>query len=616
MMMQALNYACTTLLGLPDSTKSDLTVVFTKACDQLVENIDQEAFIITEDIVKRSIRLLDFFNMHKLVLSSYSVDPTGTFSEAFEKICEGRPRSTTISAHFSTLPTKALRFMKRAFEVTFSKFNVSKLSTNNLNIEEGIEVFNRLENLELGSVVIERNPKNNLNVKYFVRTSAANIRARPDLGQIILDMGLNLTTVLALLDDTETREQSEATKRLRDVTQDVLPEPKRQKIRRSVTTTSVVQRRDNSLPYTVQSTSYDDTYIATQSDVTAHDVISQRINPQQKSYELHNRTRSSSRDSNASSQMKENTLRLSRKSTSNAPHQMNLRSKSRSTERNVTSKINSKAKNIFRSQSESENETQIDSGRSSARSSIESSEYTATKNKSVVNNLPEKCSNLRKIKPHRKFSPQSKTNTEDESAVYEQTSKRSNTNSAQDDFSDRPRTSDKNKSTHEKAKITLYQGTSDSEDESQTSPIILKKVKFPVETVYQNKNKPQVVSEQEAYSSENEQRESDNNSQKNKAANQTASQKNGRYGKRGPYKKTLLKAAANATSSETEANVSSKPARKRLSKSPDGKDITAREKTTLRTKNFTPPPHQEPSYQLNNKQTKRINSQLHNSSDM
>lgn len=288
MMLQGLNTATTTLLGLPDSTERNLTEVFARECNKSIENLHPSAFIITADIVTKSKRLVDFFNMNKLILSSYSVEPTSSFDEAFDKICEGRPRLTTISSHFSTFSAKSLRFMRKAFEVTFSKFNASKLSSNNLSVDEAIEIFTCLANRDLGVISAEKNNRNNLTVTHFTRTTAENIRSRPSLGQTILDLGLNLTTVLELLDETEARENSEVTKRLRDIDEEIIdqPAPKRQKVTQAVVTNSIIKRKDNSLPYTQKVTQYVDTYVSrdneSDNDTEIHLNIYSQSNPQDK----------------------------------------------------------------------------------------------------------------------------------------------------------------------------------------------------------------------------------------------------------------------------------------------------------------------------------------------
>jgi hypothetical protein len=77
-------------------------------------------------------------------------------------------------------------------------------------------------------------------------------------------MGMSLSKVLAVLDETEMRENaaSDSTKRLREEEEEeeeaILPNPKRQKTRLSVISTTTFIRKDNKLPYNVSTTNFAD----------------------------------------------------------------------------------------------------------------------------------------------------------------------------------------------------------------------------------------------------------------------------------------------------------------------------------------------------------------------
>ncbi len=509
MMLQALTTATTTLLGLPDSTERNLTDTFVRECNKTIENLPSSAFIITADIVSRSKRLVDFFNMNKLILSSYSVEPTSSFDEAFDKICEGRPRLTTISAHFSTFSSKSLRFMRKAFEVTFSKFNASKLSSNNLSVEEAIEIFTCLANHELGIITLEKNNKNNLTVTYFTRTTAENIRTSSSLGQTILDMGLNLTTVLELLDETEARENSEVTKRLRDLDEELIdqPAPKRQKIRQSLVTNSTVKRKDNSLPYTQKATQYIDTYIGRDNDNEsdnaddAHINISSQINPQKKHYKKSNEGQAT---------LKHNTDKNSR-STSPiymySPNPRNSRSSSQTSNENYNNKQNNQRLNTVRiskqpheNSPDSGSEYATDSGVSSKRSSLDSNK-----------------------------------NTSDKSDHY-----KTSHNSSDDQQEHTGSDSEYTKKTKESTNKILSSQLKSSQQKASLSRI---------ESAQITKTKKSNVYEFET--------QSDTDFDKSGTAKKTQPGKNGRYGKRGPYKKKQkVLAKTNEVESEDDSSIS------------------------------------------------------------
>jgi hypothetical protein len=649
-MLQALNVASISLIGLPDITAPEITQNFANACNAKVDKLEQSAFIITADIVKRSKRMLDFFNMHKLVLSSYPVDATGTFDEAFTKICEARPHQTTISAHFSTLATKTLRFMKRAFEVSISQFNASKLSANNLSCEEALDIFTRLANLELGVISSKKNPKNNLSVTTFTRVSSTTIRSRPDLGQLLMDMGLNLTTVLATLAETEAKEAAEALKRAREGGDESLPDPKRQKIRRSVPVTSTVIRKDNELPYERISMSYEDAYVPRSSDSSnsTRNSISERINPQYLHYrtsdeeiemakftisKIHYQNSGAEYSSGHSSQngespektqqprrsrsMKriEHTRRTSKcrmakhATTTTQRHSMLTRSRSNSRESlqclPITNKREHKKKLPVQTKTDSENEIEFsDSGHSSKRSSIESSNDVISNN-----NNNKQAHNI-------------KTKKQSASIQYNTEQRQMNDHSSEDETHFRPTRDSKltNIKQNSKSKHLNYDFSSDSENDQQLPQVSgkLPVVKFPVKTMYQKVNSSQAQYNSNGSNNDISNTEISQNSIANSSQSKAKTQKNGRYGPRGPYKKTLLKAALNNSidNEATASQASVKPAKKRRSHSPDGKNVETREKSSFRTKNFTPPPHQEPAQQLHRKQSQKVSSRMSTSDDM
>jgi len=242
MCLKALNVACLLINSLEDADNEIITANFANQCLEIVNNMGADAFIIELDIIRRAKKLLDYFNMNKLILSSYMVDPYCSFDEAFDKICELRPRNEHLSPYFASLPAKTRRFMKRAFQIPHTKFNASVLSFNNLNVEEAVHIFNQLEQLQLGNTFDDK-AKNKMHVNYFRRCSSNDLISRPELGANILGMGLNLTEVIQLLQQTEEAdekkrleallEENENSKRLsssQESTMDNCGSPKRRKL--------------------------------------------------------------------------------------------------------------------------------------------------------------------------------------------------------------------------------------------------------------------------------------------------------------------------------------------------------------------------------------------------
>ena len=206
MAFKAMEVAAETIKDCPDVAAFDLTVEFAKKANELSLKLPSTAFIIDEPTVTRAVNLVEYFNLNKLILCSYQVDPDGTFTEAFEKICEQKPSHHILSTRFATVPPKILRFMRKVFSIEQEKINATILANGNLNVTECNIVFSNLEQLGLGTQIVET-ANNSHRVNWFLRIKANQIMADESLGQILIDMGLTLKTVIKTLEDTELKVQ-------------------------------------------------------------------------------------------------------------------------------------------------------------------------------------------------------------------------------------------------------------------------------------------------------------------------------------------------------------------------------------------------------------------------
>ena len=223
MIIQSLNFAIETIHEFNDSNHStDITQAFAIQCNQLIANINPEAFIVSLEIATMARNMVDYFNLNKLVLCSYPVDPELTFNDAYQKILNDRPNFKAISVQFENYPPKVLHWMKKAMLADVSSFNASRLSQGNLKKEECDIVFHHLTDLLLGqSKIVKANNQHSVNI--FTRIKSIELKQSSDLGQTIQDMGLNLKEVIKNLEDVESTEamkfndssQSKAPKRPR-----------------------------------------------------------------------------------------------------------------------------------------------------------------------------------------------------------------------------------------------------------------------------------------------------------------------------------------------------------------------------------------------------------------
>jgi hypothetical protein len=202
MMIQALTYACEVLVGQIDANSEDLTNDFVTAATILANNAPNEAFVINEDIMQRCVKLNNYFNMHKMVLSGYAVDPTGTYEAAIEKILSGKKSKLSLPEYLIDIPKKVLSLMKKAFQIVCTHLTAGKLDRNNTSVQEANEVFVKLEELGLGKQELYTG-NNNIACNSFVRITSEQLRQSQEHCQIIVDLGLDIAETLNVLETTE-----------------------------------------------------------------------------------------------------------------------------------------------------------------------------------------------------------------------------------------------------------------------------------------------------------------------------------------------------------------------------------------------------------------------------
>lgn len=588
MFLKSLTVASNCLLGVIDSTALDLTMEFSRESQRLADNIGEDAFVIEADIVQRAKKLVEYFILHKLILSSYSIDPNGSFDDAFEKICEARPRETSITAQFCLIPNKVLRFMQRSFEIPFTKFNASRLSKNNLYAHEAREVFNRLQNLELGQMIVEKNEKNNQNCTYFQRISRQLLKERPDLGQVLLDMGLNLSSVFKLLEETEAKEKNliENGKRDRETDDTRQRAPKRPRLSLPQTNTVVNVNKRNSCPYLMKRCSYEDEDYG--KDNSQYQSVSSEDESHLSKMPTHSRSAKASSDTETEFEIQEPQISVTKTSKARS----SIETGYESNEIMSHKKIDKKQVYVLNGDTDSEKE---------------------------VSNGQLKKINGKKFQMYEYDSDDYSQKTKNS----KQSTKHATNDSDKENKRARTKTLSyyKNKSIEKSISVSFH---SDSEDEN--SNVETKQGARNSKTNCKS-NSPQVYSDDQSNSDAGQEQKrksgqnlkslinSDSNVHTNEARSSnnlqddsdsaTQPKKSGRYKKRGPYKKTLLK-QAQAVQNET------------TSKSNKIQCIGSdeRDKNSSRTKNYTPPAPDQPSQQIKDKSSRQINKKLYSSDDM
>lgn len=260
--IKALDVATAILSDLTDSNEDEITERFTREANLAAMNITAHYFVVDLDTLKRGLSLIGYFNLNKLILSSYNLEPTMTMADVFEKIIGSKKKlSITIGTRFLSINKAVFGFMQTVFKTKCSVFTAGNLSKNNTTKTIADEVFGHLEHNHLGRQ-IEIEADNHLSVNCFIRISSIELENSPEAAAAIVDMGLDLNTVKQLIVDTEAHEDKEIinenNKRTRPsssehFSENMLPANKRMKYNCQIVDKVIKLRKDNKLPYLVNS---------------------------------------------------------------------------------------------------------------------------------------------------------------------------------------------------------------------------------------------------------------------------------------------------------------------------------------------------------------------------
>jgi len=238
-------------------------------------------------------------------------------------------------------------------------------------VAEVNEVFKNLENLQLGYQEIET-ANNSHKVNWFYRVSAHQVIENPEIGQVLIDLGLNLKQVIKTLEDTELKYsvsdamRNKSTKRKDRSNTDCDDIPTHnlsKKPRTEKNLTALKIRADNQLPYLVpveklskpttskqahqskqsatnfqtQNTSSEEPFVTTNLEISDPNFISNEKNNQQESF--NESLLSCSNEDNAFSQINRILLQKESNINSNSKQETSLKNsyvfEKENTERNI-----------------------------------------------------------------------------------------------------------------------------------------------------------------------------------------------------------------------------------------------------------------------------------------
>jgi hypothetical protein len=256
MILKALNEACNYIDGILGVDEPNITKEFETNCISIIEKLSTKTFVIETTIVQQAKALVDYFLMNKLVLASYSVDPTNDFEAVVTEIFNNHEQKPQFSGRFLKEQTKTIHLMQK---ILFFKKNhqptANMIANGNDCVGDVVSAIAKLVECGIGTSHTEK-ANNNRTVTTYKPASHHEFTNNPLLGQIIQELGCNLKKYTEHLASMEySISERLKNKRKRDdyieVEDDYLQQPKKHK---SDSTEAIVRiNKKNKCTYLVKS---------------------------------------------------------------------------------------------------------------------------------------------------------------------------------------------------------------------------------------------------------------------------------------------------------------------------------------------------------------------------
>lgn len=223
MILKTFTVACDSLIGVQFANDDELTSELEQTVKELTANSPEDHFIIDVSIANQALSLVHYFNINKLLLATYAIDPLDTFDQTFERICRDQSTKLQIAGPFSSVEQKKINLMKKILMIDISKVSASRVSNGNASVASVEEAMEMLQRYGLGKIENSQS-LNHVNFKVFHKVSHHIISQSAELGELIGNLGLPIQGVLDQLLITEQREASVSIshnkKRYREISND------------------------------------------------------------------------------------------------------------------------------------------------------------------------------------------------------------------------------------------------------------------------------------------------------------------------------------------------------------------------------------------------------------
>lgn len=231
MILKALNEACTLIKDAPNSKLDKITKEFEDACEQIILNLPNNTYIIEPMIVNQAIDLLNYFQLHKLILAQYTIDTSLDFEQNIEAMISENELKPKVSGPFLNENVTTIRIMKRVLYYPSHAPSTNDISVGNFIAADVEKVFKKLQEQNLGTITRTK-ARNSKVFSSFNKVTLAEIENNKLIGDTIQHLSIDLKHYIEHLVQLEITGQNINNKRSRedDLTDiSTIPESKKPK---------------------------------------------------------------------------------------------------------------------------------------------------------------------------------------------------------------------------------------------------------------------------------------------------------------------------------------------------------------------------------------------------
>lgn len=168
------------------------TSSFIDKCEMAVRDPPDAMFVIDEVIIKRAINLEHYFMKHKMLLSSYDINPCMPINDTIRAMISEHSKTTEVCGVFTNYTTEEIIIMRRILLHDKPKFSPDCLATATTPSKIILNVMTSLQVHGLGSLNYQKRLQFDEFEPIFTKITYRDLLVSNNHRQHIKDLGLNI----------------------------------------------------------------------------------------------------------------------------------------------------------------------------------------------------------------------------------------------------------------------------------------------------------------------------------------------------------------------------------------------------------------------------------------